>query len=348
MGLTMLAMNAQLKIKAAVVVLSCGAAVLAGCGPAGGILIKPVPGDQRLKETVVQADPGWYSEKVALVDVDGVLLNRRAGLFFGPAENPVSLLVEKLEKAERDRCVKAVVLRINSPGGTVQASEVIHEAVQRFRKDSAKPVIACITDVGASGAYYVACGADRIVCQPSSITGSIGVVVQTISLTGTMKLLGISAEAITSGDMKTMGSPLKTLTDKERKVFQAMVDEFYDRFVEVVAAGRRGLTKDRVRALADGRVYTGRQAMKLGLVDRLGTLKDAVAEAKKAAGLKRAKVVMYHRPMGYRANVYSALAAPMPALQINLLNLQAGELLFLRRPVFLYLWSTDLPTASRQ
>ena len=101
----------------------------------------------------------------------------------------------------------------------------------------------------------------------SLTTGSIGVVVQTISLVGTMKLLGISAEAITSGDMKTMGSPLKTLTDKERKVFQAMVDEFYDRFVEVVAEGRAGLDRDQVRKLADGRVYTGRQALKLGLVD---------------------------------------------------------------------------------
>jgi len=343
------AMNRQARIEAAVMVFSCGAALLAGCGPAGGILIKPVPADQRLKETVVQADPGWYSEKVALIDLDGVLLNRRTGGgLFGSEENPVSLLVEKLEKARSDRCVKAVVLRVNSPGGTVQASEVMYEAVRRFRKEAGKPVVACITDVGASGAYYVACGADKIICQPSSITGSIGVVVQTISLVGTMKLLGISAEAITSGDMKTMGSPLKRLTDKERKVFQAMVDEFYDRFVEVVAEGRAGLDRDQVRKLADGRVYTGRQALRLGLVDRLGTLQDAVAEAKKAAGIERAKVVMYHRPLGYRANVYSALAAPRPAMQINLLNLQGGELLFLRRPVFLYLWSTDLPLAGQQ
>jgi protease-4 len=328
--------------------LACCAALAAGCGDSGGILIRSVPVDQRLKETVVQTDGGWISAKVALIDVDGLMINRRTGGWFVAGENPVSLLVEKLDKAKGDGNVKAVVLRINSPGGTVQASEAMHEALKRFRKDSGKPVIACITDVGASGAYYLACGADEIICQPSSITGSIGVVVQTLSFAGTMKMLGISSDAITSGPLKVMGSPLKDLTQEERKVFQAMVDEFYDRFVAVVAEGRKPLSAEKARALADGRVYTGRQALKLGLVDKLGDLQPAIADAKKAADVEKVKVVMYHRPLGYRANVYSSLAAPTPAMQINLLNLQGGELMLLRRPSFLYLWSTDLQPASRK
>jgi protease-4 len=316
----------------------CCVGLLGGCGEVGYV-IKPVPLDKRLRETVVQADRGWVKAKVALIDVDGLIVNQRSSSLFSDGENPVSLLAEKLDKAGCDSQVKAVVLRINSPGGTVQATEMMHEQVKCFARDTGKPVLVCITDVGASGGYYLACAADRIICQPSSITGSIGVIIQTVSFARTMKMLGISAEAIASGPLKDMGSPLKDLSKEERQVFQAMVSEFYERFVEVVAEGREGLSAEKVRALADGRVYTGRQALELGLVDRLGTLQDVLAEAKTAAGIKKAKVVMYHRPLGYRANVYSA--TPAPGTQINLLNLQGGELMFLRRPSFLYLWSTD-------
>jgi len=327
------------------IALACLAAGPGGCGDNMALLIKPVPADQTLEETQVQTDPGWVSAKIALLDVDGLLINRRTGML-ERGDNPVSTLLEKLDRAGDDADVKAVVLRINSPGGTVQASETMYQAVRRFRNGAGKPVIACITDVGASGGYYVACAADRILCQPSSITGSIGVVIQTVSFAGTMAKLGIAAEAVTSGELKTMGSPLKDLTDKERKVFQAIVDEFYDRFVTVVAGARKKLPADRTRKLADGRVYTGRQALALGLVDRLGDVKDAIGEAKRAAGLDKAKVVMYHRPLGYCANVYSAAAGPPGGLQVNLLNIQGAEMLLLRQPSFLYLWSTDLPVVS--
>jgi len=321
------------------------AAALAGCGPSRGILLKTVPLDQKLQETVVQADPGWYGEKVALIDVDGLILNRRSGSLFGGGENPVSMFREKLDKARNDRKVRAVVLRINSPGGTVAATESMYRMLERF-KQSGKPVIACITDVGASGGYYLACGARTIVCQPASITGSVGVVVQTVSFTGTMKLLGIRSEAIASGKLKTMGSPLKDMTDQEREVFRSIVNQFFDRFVEVVAAGRK-LSPEKVQELADGRVYTGTQAAELGLVDRLGFLQDAIDQAKAAAKIERAKVVMYHRPLGYRANVYSAVpAGPLPTTQINLLNVQTDGLVLLRRPSFLYLWSTDVEQAA--
>ena len=319
-------------------------AASAGCGGGRGILLKTVPLDQKLQETVVQADPGWYSQKVALIDVNGLILNQRSGSFFGDGENPLSLFAEKLEKARNDPKVRALVLRINSPGGTVAASESMYRMLERF-KESGKPVIACITDVGASGGYYLACAADEIICQPAGITGSIGVVIQTVSFAGTMKLLGISSEAIASGKLKTMGSPLKDMTDQEREVFQSIVKQFFDRFVEVVAAGRK-LAPEKVRTLADGRVYTGRQAAELALVDRLGFLSDAVDQAKAAAKIERAKVVMYHRPLGYRANVYSAAPVAPAATQINLLNIQTDGLSLLRRPSFLYLWSTDIRPAA--
>ena len=329
-------------------ILICFTVALSGCGGSAGYLVKPVSLDQRLTESVVQSDPGWVFSKVALIDVSGLIVNEHIGPLFGDSENPVSLFSEKLDAAARDANVKAVVLRINSPGGTVQASEAMYNYLRRFRKQTGKPVIACITDVGASGGYYLACGSQRIICQPSSITGSIGVMIQTVNFEGTMKMLGIKADAVTSGRLKAMGSPLKKLTEQERQIFQDMVNEFYEQFVKVVTEGRSGLNAEKVRKLADGRVLTGRQAVQAGLVDQIGYLQDAVADAKKAAGISKAKVVMYHRPLGYRANVYSSAPADTPAMQINLINLQLGQLALLRRPGFLYLWSADIEAVKTE
>ncbi len=327
-----------------ILLLTC-AVLMNGCGGEGGFLIRPVPADQSLRETVVSSDGGWFLPKVAIIDLEGLIINQRSGGLFGDGENPVNTFYDKLEAAQSDPQVKAVVLRINSPGGTVQASEIMHQRLMRFREQTHKPVIACITTLGASGGYYVACGAQKIISQPTSITGSIGVVIQTVSFAGTMKMIGVTADAIASGNMKTMGSPFKEMRDDERKVFQDMVNEFYDAFVEVVHKGRSRLDVDTVRKIADGRVYTGTQALKLGLVDQLGGVEDAVAEAKKAAGIDRAKVVIYGRPLGYKSSIYSA-APNLPSTQVNLLNIQAGELSLLRQPAFLYLWSTDLQPAS--
>ena len=310
-----------------------------GCGPNRGYLIKPVSVNEELTETVVSRDPGLFvPDKVIVVDVDGLLMNVRGEGPFGPRDNSVSLFVEKLDKAQKDPNVQAVVLRINSPGGGVTASDLMYRRLMEFKKERKNvPVVAMIEDVGASGAYYLACGADRILVAPTSVTGSIGVIVQTFSLSGTMAKLGITAKAITSGPMKDMGSPLKPLDEADQKVFQAMVNEFHERFVDVVAAGRPSLSRDRVKALADGQIYTGEQAVANGLADSMGDMKDAVALAKERSGVKAAKVILYDRPWGYKANVYSG--APLGGMQINLLNISAVEAMTWLQPQFLYLWT---------
>ena len=315
------------------------ACLAGGCGQNLGYIIKPVSVNEELKETVVSRDPGLFvPDKVIVVDVDGLLMNVRGEGLFGPRDNPVSLFVEKLDKAQKDPDVRAVVLRINSPGGGVTASDLMYRRLMEFKKERKNvPVVAMIEDVGASGAYYLACGADSILVAPTSVTGSIGVIVQTFSLSGTMAKLGITAKAITSGPMKDMGSPFKPLDEADQKVFQAMVSEFYARFVNVVAAGRPSLSRDRVKALADGRIYTGEQAVSNGLADSMGDMKDAVALAKKRSGVKAAKVILYDRPWGYKANVYSG--APVGGMQINLLNLSAAEAMMWLQPQFLYLWT---------
>ena len=312
--------------------------LVAGCGPGTGFLIKPVPVNEALVESTVSTDPGFMvSDKVVVVDVDGLLFNQRGDGLFGPHDNPVSLFVEKIDKAEKDLQVRALVLRINSPGGGVTASDIMYRRLAQFKKERKVPVVAAIEDVGASGGYYIACGADTIMAAPTSITGSIGVIVQTFSLSGTMAKLGIDTKAITSGPMKDMGSPLKPLSADDQKVLQEMVTEFYGRFLDIVAAGRPKMKREDVKKLADGRIYTGAQAAADGLVDTVGDVKDAITEAKQRAGITAARVVMYDRPWGYKANVYSA--AGVGGTQINLLNLSMPGLMTWLEPQFLYLWT---------
>jgi len=312
--------------------------VLVGCGQNTGWVVKPVPLNEALEETAVASDRGLFiTDKIAIVDVDGVILNQRDVGLFGARDNPVSLFIEKLDKAQADPSVKAVIVRINSPGGGVTASDIMYQRLLRFRSARKAPVIAIIEDVGASGGYYVACGADEIVAHPTSVTGSIGVIVQTLSLAGTMQKIGITAKAVTSGKFKDMISPFKPLSDEDLAVVQKMVDEFYSRFLKVVGAGRGKLSQEKIKSLADGRVFTGEQALAEGLVDQVGYMDDAILLAKKSSGSARVKVVIYHRPLGYRANAYSA--APDMAPQVNLLNVNLPNIIGLSQPQFLYLWT---------
>jgi protease-4 len=321
----------------AIVALAC--ILMVGCGQNTGYVIKPVPLDQTLGETTIARDSGMFiSDKIAIITVDGLIMNQEGDGFFR-SENPVSFFVEQLDKAQADADVKAIIIRINSPGGGVTASDIMYQRLMRLRAARKVPVIAAIEDVGASGAYYIACGSDTIIATPTSVTGSIGVIMQTISFAGTMDKLGITAKAITSGHFKDMLNPLKPLAPDDAQIVQAMVNEYYEGFVKVVAAGRPKMDAAKVRELADGRVYTGRQARDLGLVDSLGYMEDAIAAAKKASGSQRVKVVMYHRPLGYKANAYSAApAAPPQARQYNLLNVTTPDLAAMTRPQFLYLW----------
>ena len=326
-------------------VAALGVWALAGCGPQVGFLVRPIPVDQRLTETVISQDPGLFvSDKIAVLDVDGLILNRRATGLLSGGENPVSLFVETVDRIAADRNVRAVVVRINSPGGGVTASDILHRHLLELRRTRKIPVIAAIEDLGASGAYYTACAADTIIVHPTSLVGFIGVIVQTMSFSGTMKMLGIRAQAVTSGEYKDMASPFKPLDKKDLAVLQSIVDSYYRRFVGVVEAGRKGLSAEKVRKLGDGRVYAAQQALANGLVDRIGYIDDAIALAKERCGSSRVKVVVYHRPWGYRPNAYAMSAqAPRasggPATTVNLLNLNMPDLSGLSQPRFLYLWT---------
>lgn len=311
--------------------------LLTGCMP-DALLIKLVNSDQALQERELSRDTTFATAKIAIIDVEGLILNAHLPKLLSQGEHPVSLLTEQLDKAARDPNVKAVILRINSPGGAVTASELMYDEIRHFRQTTGKPVVAVMMDVAASGGYFVACACDEIVAQRTTVTGSIGVIMQLFEIEGTMKLVGVTANTITSGPHKDSGSPFKAMRDDERQIFQAMVNDMYERFVEVVDEGRPGLDRDAVRRLADGRVYTAPQALEAGLIDRIATLRDTIEQVKKRVNVRSARVVLYHRPLDYRPNYYARTPGDGD-VNVNLLQLNAPGGWYPGTAQFLYLWA---------
>jgi protease IV len=237
---------------------------------------------------LVVAKPGRRvasGEAVALIRLSGgIQETTTTGLFSAGGISP-QVVEDRLDLAQEDPSVRAIVLRIESPGGTVGASQQIAELVAEAKK----PVVISMADVVASGGYYISSQADRIVAQPGTLTGSIGVIWATIDPAGLLKKLGVKLDAITAGKHKDMFLPGR-LNRERRKIVQRLVDDMYDQFVSDVAQGR-SLNEADVRELATGELYTGEQALELGLVDSTGYLEDAINEAESLAGIEDAEVV---------------------------------------------------------
>lgn len=220
---------------------------------------------------------------VGVIRIEGVITDEEAG--WTGAAGSLRRTLEKLREARRDSAVAAVVIRINSPGGSAAAAQEIAKEVQRLR-ESGKTVVVSMGDVAASAAYWIASQGDVIVANPATVTGSIGVIMQWQSLEELLEKLGVQSETVKSGPFKDMGSPLRPATPEERKILQGIVNDTYEQFLADVAQGREGrLSPQRARELADGRIFTGRQALEEGLVDSLGNFYDAVRIAGVRAGL---------------------------------------------------------------
>ncbi|HEV8539844.1 MAG TPA: signal peptide peptidase SppA [Nitrospiraceae bacterium] len=307
-----------------------GAVLMAGC-----ITINLPPGPGPLVEKRIT---GSGTAKVLMLDLSGVISDtEESGFYPGPSQ--VARFKEALTKAAADEDVAALVIRINSPGGTVTASDMIYHELRVFKEQRKIPIVASIMDVGASGGYYVAAAADRIMAHPSSVTGSVGVIMLTVNAHGLLEKIGLQTTAVTSGPKKDMGSPFRPMTDEERTIFQGVINSFYERFLIVVKDGRPNLTAEKVRKLADGRIYAADQAKTVGLVDEIGYLDDAIELAKREAHLTEARVVVYQKPGEYHNNVYSKLfgggESGWEALsRFDLMTLVRGG-----TPQFMYLWS---------
>ncbi|MFI5303403.1 MAG: signal peptide peptidase SppA [Nitrospiria bacterium] len=211
-------------------------------------------------------------ERIAVVRVEGVILDATDTL-------------EELKKYKENPSVKAILIRINSPGGAVVPSQEIYEEIQKIRKETGKKIIISMGTLAASGGYYIASASDRIIANPGTLTGSIGVIMELMNIEGLFKKVGLESVIIKSGSMKDVGSPFRAMTPEERAYLQNVMDDVHGQFIDAVAKGR-GMTHEDVKQLADGRVFTGRQAMEHKLVDELGDFEDAVLVAGKMVGIK--------------------------------------------------------------
>ena len=243
--------------------------------------------------------------KVAVVEIEGIIVDGTAA-------------IRELREHADNPSIKAVVVRVNSPGGVVAPTQEISAAIQRARK-AGKPVVASLGAVAASGGYYVAVAADRIYANPGTLTGSIGVVMQLANLGGLLKKVGVEYVVVKAGSYKDIGNFARTMSPEERKMLQALLDDVYSQFVEAVSEGR-GLEKKDVLAFAEGRIYSGQQALALKMVDELGGFEDAVEAAGKLANISgRPKLVYPRKRFSFKDLLENRLGLPgagqlLPAL----------------------------------
>jgi protease-4 len=285
-------------------------------------------------------DPG--SATIAIVDVDGLLLNNDATGLGSWGENPVSVFRERLDAIECDPRVCAVVIRINTPGGSVTATDIMWRDLTAFKRRKCVPVVACLMDVAAGGGYYLATAADTIVAHPTSVSGGIGCILNVYNLQDLMGQFNILGIPIKAGSNIDLGSPIKELSPEKRKLLQDMADEFHARFRSVVLKGRPNVDGN-LETTFDGRVFTATQARDLHLIDEIGYLDNAVAAARLMASAPYANVVFYHRTDDPVLSQYSI--TPNTPLQKSIIPVNVPGLDRSKLPSFLYLWQME-PSAE--
>ena len=278
---------------------------------------------------------GEGDAKIAVVPVEGVIGSQETtGALRTPAATPETLR-DQLTQAAEDEGVEAVIIEVNSPGGGVVASDEMHQSILDFKEESDKPVVVSMDETAASGGYYIATAANSIVANETTLTGSLGVIFSYLNYGEAADRLGLEEEVIKSGEFKDIGAPTREPTEEEREILQELVMESYDGFVEVIVEGR-GLPEERVRELADGRIYSGLQARELGLVDELGNLDTAARVSRELADVEEATVVRYTQDPGL-AELFQARLAATPESEAMKTLEAAGlsltpELQYLYRP----------------
>lgn len=292
--------------------------------------------DQELAEITLQkAQNSFTRERIALIDVSGMITNqkrRRSGGTFTPDD-----MKSILNKIEADKHIKAVVLRIDSPGGNVTATDLIYHDLKTFKEKTGLPIFAICMGISASGGYYIANAADEIHALPTSITGSIGVIASFPKLQSLADKVGYQQVVIKSGKLKDLGNPLREMTKEEQALFQKMINDMYNKFLNAVAQGRPKLDVKALRPLADGRIYTAQQALENNLIDGIYYLDDTLEKAKTAAGVEDASIITYSARRPDNPTIYSNAQSQkfdFQLLDINLPNL--GKPL---TTGFYYLWA---------
>ncbi len=224
------------------------------------------------RTTILTESPVFTDDRIALIRIEGVILDSKD-------------TIDELKRYRENPAIKAILLRIDSPGGAVVPSQEIYQEIKRVREEGKKKVVSSMGTLAASGGYYIASATDKIVANPGTLTGSIGVIMELANVEGLMKKIGVESMVIKSGAHKDLVSPFRKMREEERQILQNVLDDVHEQFIEAVSEGR-GMPIQKVRSLADGRIFTGRQAKEIGLVDELGNLQDAIRITASLVGIK--------------------------------------------------------------
>ncbi|MDH7512889.1 MAG: signal peptide peptidase SppA [Clostridiales bacterium] len=282
--------------------LTAGLILLAGCAPHFHL---DFLGKDEIQEITLL--PSKAKEKILVIDVEGMIGSLGRSGVLEREGDVLSRVYYRLEKASRDPLVKGIILRLDTPGGDVTSSDVLYNEIRKFKEKRRLPVVALMMGVAASGGYYVASACDHIVAHPSTITGSIGVISVFPNIEGLFGKIGVKTVVIKSGGMKDAGSPFRGMSLEEQQIFQGIIDEFYENFLRVVRERRKdAITLEELRKIADGRVYTAGQALKMKLIDEIGYFDNALAKIFSLALLREAKVIAYTYYPKRQTNLYAS------------------------------------------
>jgi len=313
------------------------AMILAGCaGPR--ITLFPDASDP-LREMTLE---GTAEERIALIPITGIISDKPKGGFMQKTPGVVQEVVSHLRLAEKDDRVRAVLLKVDTPGGTTTASDILYHEIVSFKKRTGKKIVVCMMNVAASGGYYVSLPADVILAHPTTVTGSVGVILMRPEVSGLMEKIGVGVNVNKSGMNKDMGSPFRPITPEEENMLQELADRLGQRFVDLVKQHRR-LDGQRLARVADARIFLAEDAVALGLVDKIGYLQDALDTARQLAGLdEKARVVTYRRTDYPDDNLYNNLTSRAEASMPRMVDTgPIGDLLSLDAG-FYYLWPQAL------
>jgi protease-4 len=312
--------------------------LIAGCATPRISLFNAVP--DPLKEFTLE---GTGSDKVLLISITGLISDSPKKDLISTSPSVVEEIVAQINKAKRDKQIKAVLFKINSAGGTITASDILYHEISVYKEKTGIKIVVSMMDVAASGAYYISLPADVIMAHPTTITGSVGVISLQPKVSGLMNKLGLGVDVKKFGKHKDMGSPFRESSEEEQKLLQKTVNDFGERFIGLVKKHRK-LSEQALTEVSTARVFLADEALSLGLIDKIGYISDALRETKKIAGISEdAKVVVYRRMEFPEDNYYNIAGTELGKLNIPLINIELPEALSLKAG-FYYLWPGAIST----
>jgi protease-4 len=285
---------------------------------------------------------GSAAGKVLVIHIRGTISDAPRRRIVTSRPSMLQEVVSQLRKAEKDPEIKALLLKINSPGGSTTASDILYNEIVAFKQKTQTKVVVAMMDVAASGGYYIALPADHILAHPTTITGSVGVVFLRPDVGGLMDKIGVGVEVRKTGKNKDMGSPFRQATAEEKQIIQNMIDLLGQRFLDRIAAHRRIESQD-MQQISSARIYLADDALRLGMIDRVGYLKEAVSEAKRLAALpENAKVIVYRRTRFPDDNLYNPSTSQYEGQGVSMVSVDLPASLTIKQAGFYYLWQPGL------